>query len=130
MSEILKSPTRNQRKSSIFFCWCFLMSHFILKLFPQTWHFQLDLYDYSYGKDISGNAMSKVWKIFQEEMKITVHLQKSTWFFLVPGWRFQYFRHILQNPNLKLMAGFPNNHYWSYTFLNPWALKKKIYILQ
>ena len=36
--------------------------------------------------------------------------------FLVPCGRFQYFRHLLQNPNLKLMAGFSNNHYWSHTF--------------
>jgi hypothetical protein len=55
--------------------------------------------------------------------------KKNTWLFLVPGWRFQYFRHLLQNPNLKLMAGFPNNHYWSYTFLNPWALREKVEML-
>ena len=31
---------------------CFLKSHFILKLFPHTWHLYYYLYDYSYGKDI------------------------------------------------------------------------------
>ena len=41
---------------------------------------------------------------------------------MVPVSRFQYFRHLLQNPNLTLMSSFPNNHYWAYTFLNPWAL--------
>ena len=47
--------------------------------------------------------------------------------FFIPVWRFQYFRHLLQNPNLKLMSSFPNNHYRAYTFLVSWALKK-IYI--
>ena len=55
-------------------------------------------------------------------MRITENLQKSPWLFLVPVWRFQYFRPLLQNPNLILMSSFPNNHYWAYTFLNPWAL--------
>ena len=41
---------------------------------------------------------------------------------MVPVLRFQHFRHLLQDPNLKLMASFPNNHYWAYTFLNSWAL--------
>ena len=41
----------------------------------------------------------------------------------VPVWRFKYFRHTLQNPNLKLMSSFPNNHNWAYTFLILWALK-------
>ena len=58
-------------------------------------------------------------------MRITEHLKKITWFFLVPVCRFQYFRHLLQNPNLKLMSSFPNNHYWAYTFLIPWALAHK-----
>ena len=57
-------------------------------------------------------------------MRITEHLQKRHKIFLVPVWRLQYFRHILQNPNLKQMASCPNNHYWAYTFLNPWALKQ------
>ena len=37
--------------------------------------------------------------------------KKSTLFLLVTVWRFQYFRHILPNPNPKIMASFPNNHY-------------------
>ena len=41
---------------------------------------------------------------------------------MVPLWRFQYFRHHLQNQNLILMSIFPNNHYWAYTFPIPWAL--------
>ena len=33
------------------------------------------------------------------------------------------------NPNLKLMAGFSNNHYCSYTFLNPLALKQFLFLI-
>ena len=60
-----------------FFCWCFLMSHSILKHFPQTWNLQLYLYEYSHGKDIKGKAVSKVLKIIQAEMRITEHLLKK-----------------------------------------------------
>ena len=63
-------------------------------------------------------------------MIITEHLHKKHQIFMVPVWRFQYFRHLLQNPNLKLIASFPNNHYWAYTFLNPWAFMKTFCILK
>ena len=36
----------------------------------------------------------------------------------------------LQNPSLILMSYFPNNHYWAYTFLNPWALFPISYFCQ
>ena len=42
-----------------------------MKLLPQIQHLQLNLHEFSYGKDISGNAMSKVLQIFQEEARIT-----------------------------------------------------------
>ena len=67
--------------------------------------------------------MEKTFKAMQCQK--TEHLQKSIWFLLVPVQRFQYFRHILQNPNLKIITSFPNNHYWAYTFLNLWALEEK-----
>ena len=35
------------------------MSNFILKLSPQTGHIQLYLFDFSHGKGIKGNVMSK-----------------------------------------------------------------------
>ena len=68
--------------------------------------------------------VKSVENILKKEMIITEHINKKHQIFLVPVWRYQYFIHLLQNPNLKLMASFLNNHYWSYTFLNPWALKK------
>ena len=40
-------------------------------MLPQTWHLQLNLHDFSCGKDISNNAVSKVLQIFQEEARIT-----------------------------------------------------------
>ena len=71
---------------------------------------QPNLYDYSCEKDSSGIAMSKVWKIFQKEAKITKHVQKKHLVFLVLIWRFQHFRHLLQNPKLKQMAPCFSNH--------------------
>ena len=49
--------------------------------------------------------------------------KKSTWSFLVLSWRYQYFWHLLPYRKVKVMASFSNNHYWSFTFLNPWALE-------
>ena len=46
--------------------------------------------------------MSKVQKIFQEEKNHKTCAKKIV--FLVPIWRFQHFRHLLQNPKLKRMA--------------------------
>ena len=42
-----------------------------MKLLPQTQHLQLNLLEFSHGKYISGNAMSKVLQIIQEESRIT-----------------------------------------------------------
>ena len=48
--------------------------------------------------------------------------KNSTWLFWVPSWRYQYIWQLLQNQKVLIMASYSNNHYWSYTFLNPWAL--------
>ena len=48
-----------------------------LKFFPQSWHFQPDLYDYPCGKYMCDNALSNVWKVFQEKTEKTEHLQKK-----------------------------------------------------
>ena len=50
-----------------------------LEIMSATGHYQLDLCDYSCGKDIYDNAWSNMWNIF----RITQHLHKSTkivWF--------------------------------------------------
>ena len=128
MSEILKSPTRNQKKPSAFFAsvpW-FL---FLLEIFSTllTLHCPKCLFHMNNHINQVVNVMfvGKVsrWNVTSENI-----CKKSTCFFLVPGRRFQYFRHLLQNPNLKLMASFSNNHYWAYTFLNPWALRSRVHI--
>ena len=125
MSEILKSPTRNQKKTSAFFA-SVLWFSFLLEIFSTllTLHCPKCLFHMNDHINQVVNVMfvGKVsrWKVTSENIS-----KKSTWLFLVPDRRFQYFRHLLQNPNLKLMASFPNNHYWAYTFLNPWALLKK-----
>ena len=48
------------KKNLCFFCLCFLMDHFIWKMFQQTWHIQPNLYEYSCEKDSWGMAKSKV----------------------------------------------------------------------
>ena len=120
MSGILKSPSRNQKQSSVFFAdvfWCRISS----------WNFshKHDIYNLIYmtiNMETTFQAMQcqKCRKYFKKKWKSRNTCKRKHLFFLVPGCRFQYFRHLLQNPNLKLMAGFLNNHYLS--FLNPWAL--------
>ena len=54
--------------------------------------------------------MSNVWKIFQEKTWIAKHMQIKHKHILVPDWRYQDFRHLLQNPKVsKNVMGF-NNH--------------------
>ena len=129
MSEILKSPTRNQKQSSAFFAdvfWCRISS----------WNFshKHDIYSLIYmnihmEKTFHAMQCQKCRKYFKKKWESQNTCKKSTWFFLAPGCRFQYFRHLLQNPNFKLITGFPNNHYWSYTFLNPWALQYSFFFI-
>ena len=45
--------------------------------------------------------MSKVYKIFRDKTQITKHVQIKHLFFLVPIWRFQHLKDILQNPKHK-----------------------------
>ena len=58
-----------------------------------------------------------MWNVTSENIS-----KKSTWLFWVPSWRYQYIWQLLQNQKVLIMASYSNNHYWSYTFLNPWAL--------
>ena len=104
MSKILKSSTCKKKKILVFKC--FLMKHFILKLFSQTSHSQLNLYDFSYGKGIKGNANFKSVENITRRDNNHRTLGKNTWIVVVPSWRFHNFRHILLNQKLKLMASF------------------------
>ena len=123
MSEILKSLTRNPKKPSAFFANVFWFS-FLLEIFSTllTLHCLKCLFHMNSRIKQVVNVIFVAnvsrWNATSENIS-----KKSTWFFLVPGRRFQYFRHLLQNPNLKVMASFSNNHYWPYTFPNHWALK-------
>ena len=56
-------------------------------------------------------------------MRITEHLQKKHLIFFGSCLEISIFLTSLQNPNLKLMSSFPNNHYWAYTCLIPMSLK-------
>ena len=57
----------------------------MLKLFPQTWHLQLIICDYSYGKEFKAMQCQKCGKYSKKKQELQMHLQKSTWlvFFLV-----------------------------------------------
>ena len=110
------------------FCWCF-WCHI------SSWNFshKHDIYNWIYmtfhmEKTFKAMQCQKCSKYFKKKWESWNTRKKSTWFILVPWWRFQYFRLLLQNPNIKLMASFPNNHYWSYTFLNPWALGRFLHV--
>ena len=48
---------------------CFLMLLFIQILFQQSWQFQLDTCHLQCIKSIKGNALSHLWKIFQEQKR-------------------------------------------------------------
>ena len=67
--------------------------------------------------------MSYLWKKFQDEM---VHEKTSTnkaqYFFWVSSQRYQYFRHILQNPKVPKNIMGSNNHNLWYKLLNGRAL--------
>ena len=55
----------------------FFMYNIIMKFFPQPWDFQLDFCDYPCGKDIYDNALSNVWKVFQEKTEKNGTLAKK-----------------------------------------------------
>ena len=124
MSEILKSPTRNKKQSSAFLL-MFSDVTFHFETFPTNMTFTAwFMWLFIWKRNLRQFNVKSVENISRRNENHGTHAKKALGF-LVPGWRFQYFRHLLQNPNLKLMASFPNNHYWSYTFLNPWALFKQ-----
>ena len=60
-----------------------------------------------------------IWNVTSENIS-----KKITWLFWVANWKYQYFWQLLQNQKVKVIARVSNNHYWSYTFLNPWSLIK------
>ena len=53
--------------------------------------------------------MSNVWKMIQEKKEIAKHMPKNHKHILVPSQRYQYFRHLLQNPTVpNYVMGFSN----------------------
>ena len=124
MFEILKSPTRHQKESKSFFAdifwscissWNFSHKNDIYNLIYMTIHIE---------KTFKAMQCQMCRKYFKKKWESQNTCRKSTWFFLVPGWRFQYFRHLLQNPNLKLLAGFPNNQ--NYICADSWPFMPSI----
>ena len=116
-----KSPTRNQKQSSgsfedVFWChissWNFSQKHDIYNLIYMTVNME---------KTFKAMQCQKCRKYFMKKWE-SLNICKKTIVFFGSWLEFQYFRHLLKNPNLLLMAGFPNNHFLYYTFPNPWAL--------
>ena len=71
-------------------------------------------------KTVKAEQCQKCRKNFKKKQTSQNMCNQGT-YFLVPVWRFQHFRHILQNPKLKLMATSFSNHSLD---LNLWALSK------
>ena len=126
MSEILKSPTMNQKQLSalfenVFWChissWNYFHKHDIFNVFCMIIHLEKTL------RQFNVKSVENI----SRKIRTTEHLQKKHLFF-VGSWLdisiFQTFLTIIKK-NLKLISSFPNNHYCAYTFLNPQALKNK-----
>ena len=93
---------------------CFLIYHFVQKLFPQTCDRCNQIYFNIYVEySFMCTTISNVWKIFKKN----IYLNKSQNTcnktpFLVPGQRYQDFRHILQNLKHKVITNiFQYSHY-------------------
>ena len=74
-----------------------------MKLFPQTSHLQLILYDYSY-MEYTFKAMQcqKCREYFKMKKKSKLHLQKKALYFVVVfSRRSRHFKHIVRNPKPK-----------------------------
>ena len=117
---MLKSPTWKLKTMQCIFCNCLLMEPLFLKLFPQTWHLQLSLCEYSYRHLRHCNVKS-VKSISRRNKNHETIANKK-----IASLRFQHFRPLLQNPKLKLMASFFfNNHsmdLYSPKSLDPWLI--------
>ena len=68
--------------------------------------------------------MSCLWKQFPDKILYQkTFAKKAQNIFFVLGWRSQPFRHLLQNPKLKMIAiFFKVITHCTYTCLSPWAL--------
>ena len=122
MTEILKCPNRNQKKSDAFYVGVPLLS-FLLELLSTllTLHCLKCLFHVNIHINKVRNVMFvenvSIWNVTSENIS-----KKRILLFLVLSWSCQYFWQHLPNQKVQVMASFYNNHYWSYTFLNPWAL--------
>ena len=124
MSEMLKSPTLNPKKMWCFFCEWFLMLHFIQKIFPQIWHRQSYLYDYSCEKKQLRHSNAKCVENISRRYKNHKTCAKTTltfFWFLFRDFNISNIFYKIQNVNewpLVLIIT-----HWTYTFLNPWIRK-------
>ena len=67
-------------------------------------------------KTVRAMPCQKDWKLLENKKKESQDLCKSsTKQMLVPSQRYQHFKHILQNPKLKLTTSLSKNNYWTYS---------------
>ena len=124
--EILISPIWNLNKWSVFLL-MFSDVIFHIKTFSTNMTFStLSIWLFKWKRHFRQCNVKSVENITKRNENNRTPTKKRLDFFLVPVWRFQYFKHLLQNPNLKLMASFLHNHYWAYNFLRPWDLGKNV----
>ena len=94
---------------------CSLIYHFVQKLFPQTCVSCNWIYFNIYVENsFMCTTISNVWKIFLKNQKKSKKSQKTCnkTPFLVPGQRYQDFRHILPNLKHKVITNiFQYSHY-------------------
>ena len=67
-----------------------------------------------------------MWREFQQEREPEEPLAKMHNIFLIPSGRFLNFRHLLQNPDLQVMSGFPSS---LNNFRSTALLRKKNYYI-
>ena len=117
MSEILISTTSNPKLSSAFLL-VFSDVTFHIETFSTNMTLKnLFLWLFTWKRHLRQCNVKSVENISRRNENNRTPTKKAP-LFLVPVWRFQYFRNLLKNPNLKLMASCPNNHYWAYVALS------------
>ena len=120
MSEILISPTWNPKKSSAFWL-MFSDVTFHIEMFATNMTFTtLYLWIFTWKIHFKQCNVKSVENMLRRNENNGTPTKKAPDFF-GSCLEISIF-HLLQNPILKLMSSFPNNHYWAYTFLIPWAL--------
>ena len=130
MYEILKSPNRNQKKFGAFYVGVLLLS-FLLEIFTTllTLHCPKCLFHVNIHIDKVINVMFveniSIWNVTSENIS-----KNSLDCFGFQVGDINISDNFCKIEKYRPVFFFFNNHYWFYTFLNPWALKRNYYYAQ